>query len=168
MECVYSSEEQVTEMLPLSKEKKKNPEEFGVVDNFRYVCVRFCSGGVGVNLTFAQPVRSLFVICVFGFGWYESRVRQGSGGTPHQHNSVGSSVEALVVLLSGAVYRWPSSVPVSSRFVRRFSVLTLFFFRSDDHVTRVGGGVICRRRSLHCWDRDLNGWARRLRARVRV
>ena len=37
MECVYSSEEQVTEMLPLSKEKKKNPEEFGVVDNFRYV-----------------------------------------------------------------------------------------------------------------------------------
>ena len=36
MECVYSSEEQVTEMLPLSKEQKKNPEEFGVVDNFRY------------------------------------------------------------------------------------------------------------------------------------
>ena len=36
VECVYSSEEQVTEMLPLSKEQKKNPEEFGVVDNFRY------------------------------------------------------------------------------------------------------------------------------------
>eukprot|EP00752_Nemacystus_decipiens_P012240 g10849.t1 len=35
VECVYSSEEQVTEMLPLSKEQEKNPEEFGVVDNFR-------------------------------------------------------------------------------------------------------------------------------------
>eukprot|EP00904_Undaria_pinnatifida_P007541 jgi/Undpi1/3917/HiC_scaffold_16.g07285.m1 len=35
VECVYSSEEQVVEMLPLSKEQKKNPEEFGVVDNFR-------------------------------------------------------------------------------------------------------------------------------------
>eukprot|EP00903_Cladosiphon_okamuranus_P013344 g12437.t1 len=35
VECVYSSEEQVTEMLPLSKEQKQNPEEFGVVDNFR-------------------------------------------------------------------------------------------------------------------------------------
>lgn len=35
VECVYSSEEQVTEMLPLSKEQKKNPKEFGVVDNFR-------------------------------------------------------------------------------------------------------------------------------------
>ncbi|CAN0324608.1 unnamed protein product, partial [Hapterophycus canaliculatus] len=36
VECVYSSEEQVTEMLPLSKEQEKNPAEFGVVDNFRY------------------------------------------------------------------------------------------------------------------------------------
>ncbi|CAN0305397.1 unnamed protein product [Ectocarpus sp. 4 AP-2014] len=35
VECVYSSEEQVTEMLPLSKEQEKNPEDFGVVDNFR-------------------------------------------------------------------------------------------------------------------------------------
>ncbi|CAM9575002.1 unnamed protein product, partial [Laminaria digitata] len=35
VECVYSSEEQVAEMLPLSKEQEKNPEEFGVVDNFR-------------------------------------------------------------------------------------------------------------------------------------
>ena len=35
VECVYSSEEQVAEMLPLSKEQKKNPEEFGVVDNVR-------------------------------------------------------------------------------------------------------------------------------------
>ncbi|CBJ33328.1 conserved unknown protein [Ectocarpus siliculosus] len=35
VECVYSSEEQVTEMLPLSKEQEKNPGDFGVVDNFR-------------------------------------------------------------------------------------------------------------------------------------
>lgn len=36
VECVFSSEEQVAEMLPLSKEQEKNPEDFGVVDNFRY------------------------------------------------------------------------------------------------------------------------------------
>lgn len=36
VECVYSSEEQVTEMLPLSKEQEESPGEFGVVDNFRY------------------------------------------------------------------------------------------------------------------------------------
>lgn len=36
VECVYSSEEQVTEMLPLSKEQATNPSEFGVVDNFRF------------------------------------------------------------------------------------------------------------------------------------
>lgn len=35
VECVYSSEEQVTQMLPLSKEQKSNPAEYGVVDNFR-------------------------------------------------------------------------------------------------------------------------------------
>lgn len=43
VECVYSSEEQVTEMLPLSKEQAKNPEEFGVVDKFR--CGAVCQGG---------------------------------------------------------------------------------------------------------------------------
>lgn len=36
VECVYSSEEQVTEMLPLSKEQEESPGDFGVVDNFRY------------------------------------------------------------------------------------------------------------------------------------
>lgn len=35
VECVYSSEEQVTEMLPLSDEQHEKPEEFGVVENFR-------------------------------------------------------------------------------------------------------------------------------------
>lgn len=35
VECVYSSEEQVTEMLPLSEEQQQNPGEFGIVENFR-------------------------------------------------------------------------------------------------------------------------------------
>ncbi|CAM9529955.1 unnamed protein product [Discosporangium mesarthrocarpum] len=35
VKCIYSSEEAVAEMLPLSKEQEKNPEEFGAVENFR-------------------------------------------------------------------------------------------------------------------------------------
>lgn len=45
VECVYSSEEQVTEMLPLSKEQAKNPEEFGVVDKFRCGAKQEGAGG---------------------------------------------------------------------------------------------------------------------------
>lgn len=47
VECVYSSEEQVTEMLPLSKEQAKNPEEFGVVDKFR--CAAKQEGASGAH-----------------------------------------------------------------------------------------------------------------------
>lgn len=47
MECVYSSEEQVAEMLPLSKEQEENPSEFGVVDNFRCIYVYMCIGVFG-------------------------------------------------------------------------------------------------------------------------
>ena len=65
VECVYSSEEQVTEMLPLSKEQKKNPEEFGVVDNFRYALGCTYAHDTGVHLGHASKHR---VVCFIRMG----------------------------------------------------------------------------------------------------
>lgn len=44
VKCVYSSEEQVAEMLPLSETQQQNPAEFGVVDNFRYILETILAG----------------------------------------------------------------------------------------------------------------------------
>lgn len=82
MECVYSSEEQVTEMLPLSKEQRKNPEEFGVVDNFRYMYmwVRLCVVMCG-DVALGTWSHAGCLYCLVVFRVYDSGCIEGSEGT---------------------------------------------------------------------------------------